>query len=367
MTNTDFTADVLNASATDALTVLAATARPETLIDAWVNAANAAAVQEIAECGAGSARKAARRALNVLKARGVKVPAPLRRVKLAETADAPLSAWLLPPDGAGFLLLAVTRPLPGGACRAVIVTLNDQLGILRVENVETTPSKLAHSLAQVLPGSGLAAVSVPAEWAQYKIAQARAVHAQHKTPEPLGLTSAKNLLEPLTDAVPEHPFDAEGFVLAPEDALDLATGSGALHHLPEFRSWLPPQQSLDALLADVGRQLDPESPPGQEQVSEYIRAAMLDATDRHFTSVVRTAVASRMRDAAVSVFAREDETTALKLAATIQVVSSEATAARDVPFLAAFFEKAVGVMMAQTGGKLNIPLGRRAAGASATV
>src|ERR1043165_7148475 len=50
--------------------------RSAELVDAWVAAKNAAAVAEFArdESAPGPARKAARRALNVLKARGVAIP-----------------------------------------------------------------------------------------------------------------------------------------------------------------------------------------------------------------------------------------------------------------------------------------------------
>jgi hypothetical protein len=358
MKKTDFAAALLTTSADEAVAALKTVPDAEALIAAWSEAQNAGAIQEIAECGAGNARKAARRALNVLKARGIQPPPRSRIAKLAENTESAPVAWLLPPDGAGFLLLAVARELAGGACRAAIVTLNDQMGVFRVENVDTTPSKLAHSLAQALPGLGLTGVSVPLDWARYKIANARAVHTSRKTPEPMGLMSAKSLLEPLPDVTPEHPFEAEGFVFSQEDAADLAKDSGALHQLPEFRTWLPSQGSMDGLLAEVGKQLQPDAST-PDQVGELLKQGMLDAADRYFTMPVREELAARMRDAAISVLAREGEASALKVAAAIQVVAShDSILPRDVPFLGAFFEKAVSVLMAQSGGKLNIPVPR---------
>ena len=50
----------------------------EALVAAWIKAGNAEAVNEVAERGAGSIRKAARRGINVLKSRGV--PIPVRRM-----------------------------------------------------------------------------------------------------------------------------------------------------------------------------------------------------------------------------------------------------------------------------------------------
>lgn len=362
MSEMGFAADVLNASAADALSVLTQSGNAESLIQAWIQAKNAGAIQEIAECGTGNARTAARRALNILKSRGVAIPAPERRAKLVENEPGPIEAWMLPPDGAGFLMLAIARHRSGGACRAVVITLNDQLGVFRVENVETTPAKLVQSLGQAMPGSGLKAVSIPVEWARDKVARARAAHANAKSPEPMGLTTAKPLIDPVPAAAPEHPFDAEGFEFSEEDAIELAKDSGALHHLPEYRMWLPPQPTLDGLLLSVGKQIAPDGSTPQDTVTELLKEAMLDATDRYFTEQVRTVLAGRMKDAAVSVLERDGEAAALKVAATIQVVASASSVpARDVPFLRAFFEKGVSVLMAQAGGKLNIPVPKLAA------
>ena len=65
----------LSASAETALQALQrAGEQSVALVEAWVKAGNAAAVNEASERAQGAARKAARRGLNVLKARGVAVP-----------------------------------------------------------------------------------------------------------------------------------------------------------------------------------------------------------------------------------------------------------------------------------------------------
>ena len=90
---------------------------------------------------------------------------------------------------------------------------------------------------------------------------------------------------------------------------------------------------------------------------------MLAATDRTFTPELRADLVKWMKDAGVSLVAREGEAWGLKLAATIQCIESAGLVTdppRDVPFLRAFFEKAIGLLMAQNGGKLNIPIPKQA-------
>src|SRR5688572_3472843 len=92
-----FGAEQVQATAQDAVRVAAeAGASAESLISEWVKAANAGAVDAVAQNGTGAARKAARRALNVLKARGVPIPSAPRRGAIADVAAPATSlAWLL--------------------------------------------------------------------------------------------------------------------------------------------------------------------------------------------------------------------------------------------------------------------------------
>lgn len=360
MSKREFEPSALEVNAERALDVLTATgdAAPE-LIEQWVSRGNAAAVRHIAEHGSGAARKAARRGLNVLKSRGVAIP-PSQRRALAKKDETPaVSAWMLSPDAAGVRMLAFSQALSGGSCKASVLFLRDGQGILKVENSRTSPAKLRAALASVLPGSGYDPVAVPLQWARQKVAEARRVHAAKKLPEPLGLTTAAALLQPLAEEPVEHPFDSEGFEFSDEDARELARDSGSLHHLPEFRAWLPASSAVQQVVTNVGQQLDPGNEPEQSVVTELLRAEMLAATDRYFNAELRQDLMGWMKDAGVSVLAREGEPAALKVAATIQVVGAcgiTENPPQDVPFLRAFFEKGVSVLMAQQGGKLSIPV-----------
>src|SRR3954471_22502457 len=118
--SSSFATEQLEASADGALEVArAAGADATALVEAWVKVSNAAAVQAVADLGEGAARKAARRALNVLKARGVNIPEPARKGPApAASAEAARQAWLLPPDSTGTEPLVLAERQPSGSYNA---------------------------------------------------------------------------------------------------------------------------------------------------------------------------------------------------------------------------------------------------------
>src|SRR6185369_12703644 len=88
------------------------------LVDAWLAAANAAALVTVADASDvnAAARKAARRALNVLKSRGVAIPERPKAAKADERADT-LEATMLPSDSFGTWSIAITTRDASGRYR----------------------------------------------------------------------------------------------------------------------------------------------------------------------------------------------------------------------------------------------------------
>jgi hypothetical protein len=339
------------------------------LIDAWARSENAAAIVEVAERGSGAARKAARRALNVLRARGVPVPdrpprvATITRVDEGETQH----AWLFPPDASGSALIVIARRAPARRYRTVFLILQDERGILRIELQELSQSQLKDAFARAFPVGDFKPAEVPVEWARYRIEQARLCHARSGLPEPLGLQSAASWLQPVPERAPEHPFDGEGLELSEEDALEVAQGSERLHALPEFRSWLPEKSAVDELLLKVGETLSPGQEPDPEHVQQQLREEIAAATDRYFSPQRREQIVHLMKDSAISVLSREGEVRALELVGAMKLVERAGLIThppREVPFLRAFFDKAIALLLAQGGGRLNIPIPRASAPAS---
>jgi hypothetical protein len=343
----------------------------EQLIDRWTASANAAAILEVSEHGEGAPRKAARRALGVLRSRKVPIP-PLRRVAMLarDASEEIVEAWMMAPDSSGMQLFALSSRPASGRHKAAFVYLHGAQGVARVENSVFSQTQLKDYFAKIMPGSGYGATKVAVEWARFRIADARRAHKERNLPEPLGLTTAASLIEPVPAAAPPHPFDEEGFELAAEDAADLAKGSALLHNVPEFRGWLPTNASMQELLIHVGEKLTPGETPEPGVVTTHLLAEVAAATDRFFTPDVREEMLRRMKDSALSVLAREGEQRALEIAATMQVISRcglVTNPPRDVPFLKGFFDKAVALMVAQGNGRLRIPMAAGAAPATADV
>jgi hypothetical protein len=202
---------------------------------------------------------------------------------------------------------------------------------------------------------------VPWAWAQYRIAERRAWHLSQNVPEPLGMTAAQKLLEGAPTTAPSHPFDEEGLALGDEDAEKLARESALLHQWPEFRSWLPPERSVQELLLAIGRRLPPDPNVSREVLDPIVREQVAAATDRHFTPERRAQLGQRMKDSGLSVLVRLGETAALQVAALIHVILGAGLITNppsDIKFLTGYFDKALALLAAQQGGQLRIPIPR---------
>ncbi len=333
----------------------------EALIQSWVAERNAAAVARVAEDGSGKARKAARRALGVLKSRGVPIPERARVARVGGSpTEARVEAWMTPPDGALNTLVVIGRFPKARRGRVVFVYLNDSIGLLNVRNGEFAPSALEGEVRRLV-GEHLKPFPVPLDWARSRIAAARGKNAERGLPLPLGLDSAAELLGGAPSEPPEHPFEGEGLALSDEDARELAKSSAELHRMPEFGTWLPPKQAVDEMLVEVGKTLTPGEEVSNEAMGEKLKVAIREATDRYFAPQVRERMVEAMKDSTLSVLAREGEQSALRVVATMKAIESCGLITdppHEVPFLRAIFEKAVSVLLRQGGGKLKIPVPR---------
>ncbi|HEX2671237.1 MAG TPA: hypothetical protein VHM25_10225 [Polyangiaceae bacterium] len=359
----------LSASADNALAALErAGENAVALVEAWVKAGNAAAVNVASERASGPSRKAARRGLNVLKARGVAIPTTNHVTSVAgEKAPEIEEALMLAPDGGGSVCLVITSRSPTSRAHSVFVYLHDDFGVHRVNVGDLSQSQLKEALARALPGADYRPVKVPVGWARARIAAARQKHAARGVPEPLGFSSARSLLEPVPSEPEEHPFDGEGLELGDEDAQDLAKNSQALHFLPEFRGWFPPKEAIDEMLLKVGERMTPGREPDPEELKKNLEEEVAAATDRFFTPERRDSLARVMKDSALSVLSREGEVRTLEVVATMKNIRDAGLITNpphEVGFLRAFFDKAISAMAYQDGGRIRIPMPRAPEAAS---
>jgi hypothetical protein len=330
------------------------------LVDLWLEHQNAGALVEVSIKGTGAPRRAARRALKTLRARGVVVPdakasAVLQHRQTAENHK----AWLLAPDSAFNLVLVLAHRFASGRFHAALVYLNDDYGVTQVQQGEFSQSALKKAMDGLAPQARYKPTEVGIDWVRARIHQSLARQRQRGLIEPLGLTSIKELLGAPPAAEVPHPFDTEGLEVAPEDAREMNRSSAELHMLPEFRAWLPARDAVNAMLQDVGKQLTPGEQPEESRMQVLLHQAVIAATDRYFTPERRERLVAAMKDSAISILAREGEDAALKVSATMHCIQSAGLITdppSEVPFLRSFFDKALAYLLAEGKGALQIPI-----------
>jgi hypothetical protein len=354
---------LLRAAADDALAAIeSAGSRSQELVEAWVRAGNAPAVAVVAERGTGAARKAARRGAQVLGARGIKVEASPRVTKLAEAEETVTEAWLVPPDPNGIVLIVLATRSATSRAHSGFFYLRTGFGIDEVSVGELSGGKLKEALRRAA-SLGLEPVSISPGYARQRILEERQRLTELKLPEPLSMMSAEALLAPVPETPEPHPFDVEGLELSEEDAAELAKKSALLHQLPEFRSWLPDRNIVTELLSNLGTELGPEGTQDQERVAQAMSEAIRAATDRYFTPERREGLLKLMKDSALGVLSSRGEVRALEVVATMKAIENAGLITNpphEVPFLRAFFEKAVLTLAMRNGGKLTVPMADRA-------
>jgi hypothetical protein len=358
-----FDAATLQTDAEGALAaVLKAEGRGAALVEAWVQAKNAGAVSALAEDDKAPppARKAARRGLNVLKARGIAIPERARVTRVAGDRVEGHDAWFIPPDGAGTHMVILAARRQSGKNYVVHTTMREEVGILEVRALEMSRSQLRASFDESARRMGYPPVAVPVEWARARVAEARANNAKSGAILPLGLDSHAQVLGPAPANAPLHPIDDAKLDIP--DAASVVAGSADLHREPELGAWLPAGPAVQELLLDVGQKLAASGGADAQdatKVDEAVRQALDSATDRFFGPEVRERLATRMKDAAVSILARQGRARAAEVVAIASAVKSAGlitSPPRDIPFLRGFFQKALAIIASQQGGQLSIPV-----------
>ena len=355
-----FDAEALEAPADQALAQLKrAGDRAASLLEAWVARQNAAAVHAISTSDSAH-RKAARRALSVLKSRGVAVPdvkAPAPTVSPSELTH---EAWFVPSDTGGVAIYTLSSHSVGERWSIAELRVHDQAGLVHVSAGEATRSSIRNGFQELKSQRGLSPTPVPSEWARWRVARGRERNQKSGMVMPLGLDGAAPLLGPVPESEPAHPIDRAQVAVDEGEIEKRAQASASLHNEPEFASWLPDLRVVQELLAKVGEHMDPSAGEQKpEQVNALLNEQVVAATDRFFTPDFRNVIALRMKDAAISVLARAGRERALDVLATAEAAKRAGlitSPPSDIPFLRAFFQKALAVVASSSGGRLSIPV-----------
>lgn len=333
------------------------------LVELWIRGNNVGAVVAVASADAVSsaARKAARRGLNVFKSRGLSWSEPAASPLVQLSATEPVfEAWFTLPDQNSVATYTIGLAAVGQRYEIADVRLHELAGVVDVNSGEATRGSIRGSFRKIEERYGYQPAPVSVAWARWRIAEAKKCNARSGLVIPMGFESAASLLTPVPDAEPPHPVDAAGLVVTDEDIANRSAASGTLHNEPEFRPWLPDDQSAQEIITKIGERLgSTPSDDREERVKELFNEELSAATDRFFTPEVRERIAARMKDAAVSVLARAGRERAMDVLAAAEasrrcgLITSPPS---ELPFLSTFFNKAIAVIASQQGGKLSIPL-----------
>jgi hypothetical protein len=330
------------------------------LVDAWLAASNVEAIVEIVESDdvAGGARKAARRALNVLRSRGVAIPERRHVVKMDDRAEVSIEATMIPPDGSGTFSISITSKDASGRYHIAEVIIREPIGIVQAGSGWLSGTQIKEGRSRAMEGLGVAPVAVPVEWARHRIAESRKLNATSRQVLPLGLEACRELIE-TTATECAHPLAELDAAITVEQATSAATGSGALHQEPEMRAWLPDRGALDEMLQKVGERLGADGVSDPDKVNEALREEIDAATDRFFSPEVRAIVSRRLADAAISVRSRKGQDRAIEMLSVARAIREAGlitSPPREIPFLTGFFQKALGILAQQGGGQLRVPV-----------
>jgi hypothetical protein len=100
-----------------------------------------------------------------------------------------------------------------------------------------------------------------------------------------------------------------------------------------------------------------------EIVQKVVKDAVEAATDRYFGPERRQIMVRRMKDCALSVLATVGEERALETVAAMKRIEQAGLitdAPNEIPFLRAFFDKALATLAVQGGGRLQVPVRQEA-------
>jgi hypothetical protein len=334
----------------------------EALVQAWLDAGNVDAITRLAalDYAPNVARKAARRALNVLKSRGVSPaapsPAPVKPVTPEAASDCVAS--FIPPDGNGTTFYSFSQRLPGGRYRVADIMVRENAGIVHASLGHLAGKHIRRWKDRVEDSMGVPPVEVLLDWARQAVAEGRKLNDVSKQILPLGFDGCMVLTAPAPSVAPAHPIAALEKEATKAELEAALVDADKLHNEPEFGTWAADRGALQELVSKVGERLSAADAEDRNTVDKVLEEEAAAATDRYFTTERRETIAARMRAAAISVRARRGDELARRILVVAEAVRRGGLvtdAPRENPFLRAFFQKGMAMMARENQNRFAAP------------
>lgn len=307
------------------------------LVALLVERGDAARLQRLGDGADKALAKRARKALHVLKTRGVAVPAAPKREYRPQgpyvTEETSLASMI---DGRGERIVWLVRPGESGF-DIYEAQLSDTRGILGFTAAHAPRKDWRQHTARVVADPRLAVARISERHARQLIEDGyrRTLAAGRVPPEEfararLGLGH----LEPEE----RHPSLA---VAPPLPLAEVRNRLAALHALPEVRTWIPPDEALPALDLEIGNIVTSKLIVDPAQRQEQLAAAIVKIADTSLTPEYRALLAERLRETAY-LLAQHGRVDDARLASTAAELTLDASVpASDNPFVLRLFDKVV--------------------------
>ena len=310
----------------------------EALVALLVERGDVARLQRLGESADKGLAKRARKAVHLLRTRGVAAPAPPKREFRPHGPYAPAEELSLASmiDGRGERIVWLVRAVDKGF-DIFEAQLSDTRGILGFTSANAPRKDWRAHVARVVADERLAVARISERHARQLIEEGyrQTLAAGRVPPEEfararLGLGHYEpEERHPALEAAPPYPL-AEARGRLP-----------SLHELPELRTWIPPEESLPALDLEIGNIVTSKLIVDPAQRREQLAAAVEKVATRALTPEVRKRLAARLYETAL-VLAGRGKSDEARLATTAAALTlDESVAAADNPFVLRLFDKVV--------------------------
>lgn len=294
----------------------------------------------LAACENRDVAKEAKRALHLLRARGVSVPELPRTAPpaVAAPAEPEVACYASSLDGQGERAVWLSRYVPGKGVEVGQAVISDVRGLLSLQ-VGMLGRKEYRAFGSDLRerGGHLRVAEIPRGAAHALVADARRRTEASGQPLPEG---AALWLSRLGEAPPQ-PDPAERLPPLPaaEEAAAVAE-SGRLHDLPLLRGWIADEAVLRATAARLDEAARSPVLTGDQQRAERAEQLLAEAITGYFDGARRELWARRLLLTAVHLLDTGDEPGARVAAAAGRALAAGAEALA-IPFARRLFEKAL--------------------------
>jgi hypothetical protein len=308
------------------------------LVALLVERGDAARLQRLGDGADKALGKRARKALHLLRTRGVAAPKAEKREFRPQGPFAPAEELSLASmiDGRGERIVWLVRTADNGF-DVFEAQLSDTRGIVGFSAAHTPKKDWRQHAARVVTDERLAVARVSERHARQLIEQGyqRTLAGGRVPPEEfararLGMGHYEpETRHPSLEAAPPLPVD--------EARARLAT----LHALPELRTWIPPEESLPALDLEIGNIVTSKLivDPGQRQ--EQLAAAITRIANEALTADYRSLLGARLRETALLLASRGKLDEARLTSTAAELTLDASVAAADNPFVIRLFDKVV--------------------------